>query len=107
MTPDLFPAFVILKPPVLDAERLEQRLDGKLIVRLAGDRLANERRVDQCVRRVAATGPRIERQLRRARVTGVAEDIFPGAVVACAGGFGTDARGMIEQLFDCDYTGCL
>ena len=47
-------AVVILKPPVLDAERLEQRLDGELVVGLAGDGFAHQRGMVQRVRRIAA-----------------------------------------------------
>ena len=47
MAAELRPAVVELEPPVLDPERLEQRLDGELVVRLAGDVLAHQGRVGQ------------------------------------------------------------
>ena len=102
MAADLRPAVVVLEPPVLDPERLEQRLDGELVVGLAGDGLAHQRRVGQRVGRVAAGGAGIERQLLGPRVAAVAQDVLPGPVVGRAGRFGADARGVIEQLLDGD-----
>ena len=87
---------------MLDAERFEQPLDRELVVGLARHRLAHQRGVSERVRRVAAGGARIEGQLRGAGVAGVAEDVFPRAVVGCAGRFGANSRGMIEKLFDGD-----
>ena len=50
-------AVEMLEPPMLDADRLEQRLDGKLVVRLAGDGLADQRGMIEPERRIAALVP--------------------------------------------------
>ena len=102
MAADLRPALVVLERPVLDPQRPEQRLDGELVVRLAGDGLAHQGRVGQRVGRVAAGGPGIERQPLGPRVAAVAQDVFPRPVVGRAGRLRADARGVIEQLLDGD-----
>src|SRR5438093_3517949 len=95
-------ALVILKPPMFDANRFEQRLDGELVVRLASYRLTDQGGMSQSVRGIAAGGARIESKLRGSLVAAVAQDVFPRAVVGRARGFGADAGGVIEQLFHCD-----
>ena len=79
---------------------LKERFDGKLVVGLARDRLAHQRRMVQRVRRVAAAGPRVECKSRRARVAAVAQYVLPGPVIGRAVGLGTQAGGVIEQLLD-------
>ena len=95
-------AVIILKPPMLDANRLEERLDSELIVRLAGHGFTDKRGMRQGVRGIAAAGAGIKSQLRSPLIAAVAQDIFPRAVVGRAGRLGTDARGVVEQLFDGD-----
>src|SRR5213593_1521533 len=87
---------------MLDANRFEERLDRKLIVRLAGHRFADQSGVSQGVRGIAAAGARIKSQLRRALITAMAKDVFPRAVVGRARRFRTNPRGVIEQLPDGD-----
>lgn len=77
MTAYLFAAVEELKPPVFDANRFEERLDGELIVRLARDRLADKRGVVQRVRRIAAGRAGIEGELRRRLIIRMAEDFIP------------------------------
>ncbi len=102
MPPNASTAFKIFKPPVLDAQRFEQCLDGKFIVRLARDRLAHQRRMRQRVRGIPAACAGIERQPGGVLVPRVAEDVFPGAFIRGPRSFGTDPRGVIEQLLHRD-----
>src|SRR5262245_19438751 len=102
MSPDLFAAIVVLKPPMLDANRFEERLNGKLVVRLAGDGLTHEGGVSQGMCRIAAATAGIESEPGRSRVTGVSENVLPGTIIRRTGRLRANARGMIEQLFDSD-----
>src|SRR5712664_713799 len=96
------PAFVKLELAVLDAQRSKQSLNCKLIVGLAGDILAHQRGVGQRVRRVTAGGAGVKSQASSAGITTMAEDIFPGAIIGRAGGFGANPRSVVEQLADGD-----
>src|SRR5438132_6952970 len=87
---------------MLDSDGLEERLDRELIVRLASDVLADQRRVRQGMSRIAAGSAWIESQHCGARVATVAEDVFPSAIVRRARRFRTNAGSMIEQLFNSD-----
>lgn len=87
---------------MLDSQRLEERLDRKLIVRLTRDRLTHERRVRQGVSRVSARRSGIKRRPCGPWIAGVSQDIRPVAVVRGAGRFRTNARRMIEQLLNRD-----
>src|SRR2546427_37073 len=87
---------------MLDANRLEQRLDCELIVRLAGHGLTDQRGMRQGVRRVTAADAGIKSQLGSPLIAAVAQDIFPRPVIGRAGRLGTEARRVVEQLFDRD-----
>src|SRR5882672_2417133 len=95
-------ALIILKPPMLDANRLEERLDCELIVRLAGRRLTDQRGMRQGMSGITTGGAGIKSQFGSPFIAAVAEDIFPRAVVGRAGRLRTEARGVVEQLFDGD-----
>jgi hypothetical protein len=81
MPPDGLAAVEVLKPPALDAQRSEERLNSELVVGLARNRLTHQRGMVQRVRRVAARGAGVERQLLRARVAALAEHVLPRALV--------------------------
>src|SRR6185436_19587290 len=102
MSPNLLTSVVVLKPPVLNADRFEERLDRELVVRVARDRLTHQCGMSQGVGRIAAGGSWGESQLRGSFIAAEAEDIFPRPVVGRASGLWTNARGVIEQLPDGD-----
>src|SRR5438552_17509420 len=87
---------------MLDAERPKESLDGELIVGHAGHVLANQRRMIQRMSRIAAGGAGIEGEPGGPFVAGVAQNVISGAIVGRTGGFGADAGGVVQQLFDGD-----
>ena len=72
MPADSLAAVVVLEPPMLASNRLEECLDGEFVVGLTRDVLADQRCVSQRDRRVTARRARIERQLRGSRVAAMA-----------------------------------
>ena len=62
---------------MLDSDRLEERLDRELIVRLCGDGFANQRGMRERMSRITTTGSRIKRQLGGARIAAVAAERLP------------------------------
>src|SRR5207249_2937388 len=84
-------ALVILKPPMLDADRFEQRLDGELVVRLASHHLTHQGGMSQGVGGITAAASGIESELRGPLIAAVAKNVVPRAVVGRAGRFGRDA----------------
>src|SRR5262245_38179225 len=98
MTADAFATVKEFEPPLLDPERPEERLDGELVKRLSGDRLAHERGVIEGVRRVPAARPGIERQLLHPLFTGETENIFPRTAVGRARRLRCEPGSVIEQL---------
>src|SRR5215831_2001700 len=95
-------AVVPLKPPVLATQRLKQGSHRVFVVSQAGHILADKGSVAKRMRRITAGGARIERELRRARIAAVTEDIFPGAIVFRAQRLRANAGSVIQQLLDGD-----
>src|SRR5438094_3045358 len=94
----LLAAVVVLKPPVLAANGFDERFDGELVIGLAGDVFADERRMMQSMCRIAASGPGIEREFFGERIAAVTENVIPHAVIFCTRGFRTNAGCVVEQL---------
>src|SRR5512135_1693844 len=75
------PSVEVLEPPVLDAQRPEERFDSEPVVWLAGHVLADKRGVVQGECRVSTGSTGIERQLRCPRVAAESKDILPRSLV--------------------------
>ena len=91
VTPMLRISIQKLKRPMLNTDWSEERFNCELVVWPSCHKFAKESGVSKCVGRVTTSCSRIERQIYGARVTGMSNDILPGAVVGRAGRFGADA----------------
>src|SRR5262249_16334922 len=92
----------VFKRPMLATNRFEQSINGELVVWSTGDVFAYERGVIQGKRGIAASRAGIKCELGGQRIAIVAEHMFPRPFIPGAGRLGTDARSMVEQLFDGD-----
>ena len=76
---------------MFDADRLEQRFDRELVVRLAGYRFAHQGGVSRKRAWNTRNRCRVEGELCCSIVAAVSQNVFPGAVVSGAGRFGANS----------------